>query len=827
MGQPAALGELSNAYLAYQEDARQAVSRARRAALDCSDTDTAEGKSGAPSYSRPRSAGGIALRPAVYTPRPELSEPAPAAPQWRPAPGAPVRPVQAAASWCPAPVAHNQALSAYKQALQSGPPPPPQPPPRPHSARNPVQRSTFGAPRPHSARKPAPRPTLVSRRPFSAHERAPAPPPQQPRALDLRSIDESKRHADEAQLRAMLELAAVARRRKLQISEFANAMDVQYVTGAQPEAIIEDARAAGLSLEQMVGAILPTKHDGEELAQILQARLDRIEALLEPTLDPPDYRTPFESYIFAEQRLGLELLDSGARVRIDLVHPDSAAFAKGVPPASYIVSVDGRNTAGLSAAQVQALIQSAPRPVTIRVDASEFRAWAARQSAQHGARQSAWQPAEAGVSTPCTTPCTEMQPSSYPTSTPAHADANRAADEPQGHPLALEKAQGVQGPYRPTSRPASGRAFSRPTKCGGRSLPERPLAPAPVAVEADAVATDEAAPPAVAVSTPAMEALRQMLFSQLQRVMDLFRKLDANGDGKVSVQEFQAVVALIAPRVTAEQPPPAALDASGDGARHGTAVGHSLAGVGAAVVAARTGRTADVPVVTAPTKVPPALAARLARYGWQPAKVLTPCESWHGRFMSPAEVAARSLGGGEDAAAAFGAADVEALFHLLDRDSSGTIDYRELNTMLRQGLRVSLDAKLRVGAAGEIALEAKNRFALRSLPPTSPEPSPRVTTLDKARIDEAFWLIDANEGANPTRHSGLLSRAEVLKALRAQPRVRELLGLPEVICQEDGTRVQFEAVYQRIARRVERHRDKKAIDRSEFFRALVSRHDED
>jgi hypothetical protein len=295
----------------------------------------------------------------------------------------------------------------------------------------------------------------------------------------------------------------------------------------------------------------------------------------------------------------------------------------------------------------------------------------------------------------------------------------------------------------------------------------------------------------------------------------------------VSVQEFQAVVALIAPRVTAEQPPPGALDASGDGARHGTAGGHSLAGVGAAVVAARSGRTADVPVVTAPTKVPPALAARLARYGWQPAKVLTPCESWHGRFMSPAEVAAGSLGGGEDAAAAFGAADVEALFRLLDRDSSGTIDYRELNTMLRQGLRVSLDAKLRVGAAGEIALEAKNRFALRSLPPTSPERSPRVTTLDKARIDEAFWLIDANEAANPTRHSGLLSRAEVLKALRAQPRVRELLGLPEVICQEDGTRVQFEAVYQRIARRVERHRDKKAIDRSEFFRALVSRHDED
>ena len=338
-------------------------------------------------------------------------------------------------------------------------------------------------------------------------------------------------------------------------------------------------------------------------------------------------------------------------------------------------------------------------------------------------------------------------------------------------------------PLKSTNRPTSGCESSRPSSSGRRSLLERTLASDPVAAETT---------PADDVATPAMESLRQALVAQLQRVMDLFRKLDANGDGKVSVQEFQApprpackgsprrlvpspqvsaqefqaVLGLIAPRTTADQPVPAAPAAPDDGAQQGT-------------VAALGG---DVGVASE---------------------------------------------GGEGAPAAFGAADVEALFHLLDRDSSGTIDYRELNTMLRQGLRVSLDAKLRVGAAGEIALEAKNRFALRSLPPTSPEPSPRVTTLDKARIDEAFWLIDANEGANPTRHSGLLSRAEVLKALRAQPRVRELLGLPEVICKEDGTRVRFEAVYQRIARRVERHRDKKAIDRSEFFRALVSRHDED
>ena len=92
-----------------------------------------------------------------------------------------------------------------------------------------------------------------------------------------------------------------------------------------------------------------------------------------------------ESYTFSEQRLGLELSEAGPRVRISSVRPDSAALAKGMPPASYIVNVDGRSTAGLSGAQVQALINSAPRPVTIRVDASEFRALSARQQTEAAA----------------------------------------------------------------------------------------------------------------------------------------------------------------------------------------------------------------------------------------------------------------------------------------------------------------------------------------------------------------------------------------------------------------------------------------------------------
>ena len=86
-------------------------------------------------------------------------------------------------------------------------------------------------------------------------------------------------------------------------------------------------------------------------------------------------------------------------------------------------------------------------------------------------------------------------------------------------------------PLQSTSRPTSVCESSRPSSSCRRSLLERTLASDPVAAETT---------PAGDVATPAMESLRQALVAQLQRVMDLFRKLDANGDGKVSVQEFQA-----------------------------------------------------------------------------------------------------------------------------------------------------------------------------------------------------------------------------------------------------------------------------------------------
>merc|ERR1712048_235278 len=71
--------------------------------------------------------------------------------------------------------------------------------------------------------------------------------------------------------------------------------------------------------------------------------------------------------------------------------------------------------------------------------------------------------------------------------------------------------------------------------------------------------------------------------------------------------------------------------------------------------------------------------------------------------------------------------------------------------------------------------------------------SEQTTLSDEAkqRCKEAFALIDGNG-------NGKISRAEVIKACRESEKVRNLLGLPKVIRQEDGSRDQFEAVFQRM-----------------------------
>ena len=56
---------------------------------------------------------------------------------------------------------------------------------------------------------------------------------------------------------------------------------------------------------------------------------------------------------------------------------------------------------------------------------------------------------------------------------------------------------------------------------------------------------------------------------------------------------------------------------------------------------------------------------------------------------------------------------VDALFAAIDKDGSGSIEYKEMNRMLRK--EAELDADLQAGAAGQIALESKNAHAARQV----------------------------------------------------------------------------------------------------------------
>ena len=72
---------------------------------------------------------------------------------------------------------------------------------------------------------------------------------------------------------------------------------------------------------------------------------------------------------------------------------------------------------------------------------------------------------------------------------------------------------------------------------------------------------------------------------------------------------------------------------------------------------------------------------------------------------------------------------------------------------------------------------------------TSPATGQPVTPLVSHHYAEAFAAIDKNG-------NGELSRSEIIKACRVNPQVRELLGLPARVQQEDGSRDRFESVFQ-------------------------------
>ena len=55
---------------------------------------------------------------------------------------------------------------------------------------------------------------------------------------------------------------------------------------------------------------------------------------------------------------------------------------------------------------------------------------------------------------------------------------------------------------------------------------------------------------------------------------------------------------------------------------------------------------------------------------------------------------------------------IDLVYNSMDPDGSGSLEYKELNALLKRS--VAINPALKPGAAGEITLESKNKYSLRS-----------------------------------------------------------------------------------------------------------------
>ena len=102
----------------------------------------------------------------------------------------------------------------------------------------------------------------------------------------------------------------------------------------------------------------------------------------------------------------------------------------------------------------------------------------------------------------------------------------------------------------------------------------------------------------------------------------------------------------------------------------------------------------------------------------------------------------------------YGAAEMEGMFDALDADRSGTLDFHELDRLLRRGADVQLAAALQVGAKGVIEVEARNRHRLRAHArdgaPETTRGAPETTRA--ASVDEATrWCQAPSCGLPPVQ----------------------------------------------------------------------------
>ena len=120
-----------------------------------------------------------------------------------------------------------------------------------------------------------------------------------------------------------------------------------------------------------------------------------------------------------------------------------------------------------------------------------------------------------------------------------------------------------------------------------------------------------------------------------------------------------------------------------------------------------------------------------------------------------------------DLPSAYGVAEMDAFFALLDLDGSGAIDFAELARLLRAGASVKLDAIMYAGAAGKIETEARNRHGVRAHARdgfSGPSAGASVEEMRAALIKQAARVIDFYRHLD-VNGDGKVTKAEFSSAL--------------------------------------------------------------
>ena len=231
----------------------------------------------------------------------------------------------------------------------------------------------------------------------------------------------------------------------------------------------------------------------------------------------------------------------------------------------------------------------------------------------------------------------------------------------------------------------------------------------------------------VGVNSPAFEkaksGLRRKLAGSLRKMLSLFEKWDVDQSGTVDKHEFRRAVAGVgyAPKVAPMS-------------RTGWGAGDVVDAVFKEYDKDKSGEISYKEYVRF------SLRSGLQR---QMGRVMDLFRTWDvdgTGTIDRAEWYKAVRGVGFDAPVA----ELDGMFDEVDSDGSGYVSLTELNALLRQGASVQIDPLLQAGAKGEIAVDAKNKYAIRKdkNARTGPLRAATVDELRKALASRAQRAID-------------------------------------------------------------------------------------